>query len=356
MRYKKWIKIFLLLCLLSTLGSKVGINYLVDPFNIFNTNILKKEFQPNERFVKINYLEKHKNEFNGYMFGSSRIGTTSPIDIEKYISKSKFYNLTISSGNLYDHQKHLEYFIKNKYPIETLYLQIDIENMYFFGNTNNDYLRKFHPYILNDSLIEYYKSYLTNDFPINIREKIKININDSESVVFNFKIGSWDQPSKNNEIANNCEEYIKNIPTFNIKQKRTVTYIKRNEHKEALLNIKRLTDSNNIKLIVFTTPHNKNMMDRFVIKDYLEYLYDIANIVDYYDFSGYNTITKEDCNYYEYSHYLSKIGKLIAARIFDDKSIIVPNDFGILVTKENIDLHLLNLKEQIENYDLKKAQ
>ncbi|QNM90927.1 hypothetical protein HOO34_04235 [Aliarcobacter cryaerophilus] len=42
------------------------------------------------------------------------------------------------------------------------------------------------------------------------------------------------------------------------------------------------------------------------------------------------------------------------AKIFNDKLVEVPEDFGVLVTKDNIDEHLENLRKQIEEYDLNK--
>ena len=66
-----------------------GVNYVVDPFNIFHTKFLKEQFQMNERFMKIEYLEENKNKYNSYMFGSSRIGTTPPNIIDKVKSVSR---------------------------------------------------------------------------------------------------------------------------------------------------------------------------------------------------------------------------------------------------------------------------
>ncbi len=43
------------------------------------------------------------------------------------------------------------------------------------------------------------------------------------------------------------------------------------------------------------------------------------------------------------------------AKIFNGKIVNVPNDFGALVTKENIDEHLLNLRKQIKDYDLNRT-
>ena len=84
-----------------------------------------------------------------------------------------------------------------------------------------------------------------------------------------------------------------------------------------------------IKLYLFTTPHNKNMMDTFILNDYHRYLKDIATITSFYDFSGYNSVTNDNTNYYETSHYRPQVGKLIAAKIFNDVNIEVPRDFGV---------------------------
>ena len=56
MKSTKWIKLFFGLSLIGVLFAG-GVNYIVDPFNIFHTKFLKEQFQMNERFMKIEYLE-----------------------------------------------------------------------------------------------------------------------------------------------------------------------------------------------------------------------------------------------------------------------------------------------------------
>ena len=162
MNKKKLIKIFLLIYILVFAIPFIYIgmvNYIVDPFNIFHTKFLKEQFQMNERFMKIEYLEENKNKYNSYMFGSSRIGTTPPSVIDKYLESAKFYNFTVSSANLYDYLMHLKYFIKSEYPIKNLYLQIDIDNISSYSRSESDYLRKLHPFVLEENLEKYYLSY-----------------------------------------------------------------------------------------------------------------------------------------------------------------------------------------------------
>jgi hypothetical protein len=351
----KWIKIFFGLSLFSMLFVG-GINYIVDPFNIFHTKFFKEQFQINERFMKIEYLEENKNKYNSYMFGSSRIGTTPPNIIDKYFKDSKFYNFTISSANLYDYLMHLKYFLKNNYPIRNLYLQIDIDNMNSYSRSKSDYLSKLHPFVEEETLQSYYLSYLFGFFPFNIEGKIKSNINQKDPIGYFIETGIWTRPLKEQRIKENPIKFIQEEISFNVQKKRTLKNMELKNNSNALKEIVDLCTLNNINLIVFTTPHNKNMMDSFIIKDYLEFLKMISSFTSFYDFTGYNSVTTKNINYYESSHYREKVGILIAARIFNDKEVEVPQDFGVLVTKDNVDEHLENLRKQIEEYDLSKIK
>jgi len=340
---KKWLQTFTLFALIN-FGILMAFNYLIDPFNIFHTKFLKHQFQMNERFVKIEFLEKNHHKFNGYLFGSSRIGTTQPSTIEHYIPHSKFYNFTLSSANFYDYLIHLRYFIKRQYPIETLYLQIDIDNMMYYGQSDSDYLSKAHPYTLNQSLPLYYLQYLIGFFPFNSQGKINHNLNYQQGVNYHLNNGTWSEDNKELELLTNCQNYVDSVEEFHRKYTPALKFIKVKENISALKEMVDLCYKNHIKLYIFTTPHNQNMMDTFYKDDYLNYLKSIAKITDFYDFSGYNSITTNNCNYYETSHYRPHIGELIAGRIFKDKNISIPNDFGTWVTKENVDKYLKNKK------------
>ena len=352
MKHKKWLKIVALFSLLNLMLLMV-LNYTVDPFNIFHTPFLKKQFQINERFTKIEYLEENHNKFNGYLLGSSRIGTTQPKEIEQYIPDSKFYNMTLSSANIYDYKVVLQHFIKNHYPIKTLYLQLDIDHMSFYGNDDNNYFSKFHPYTQDESLALFYLKYLTAFSPLNLKGKIMQNIKPSNLSDYNITSGIWTNVKKEKSIHQDCQHYIDNTSEFNLDYRRVLKYSTAKESIQDLQKIINLTKEHHIKLYLFTTPHNHNLMDTFEIESYFNYLKDIAKITDFYDFSGYNSVTNNDCNYYDISHYRPIIGKLITARIFKNPLIEVPKDFGVLVTKENINKRLKTLKEEISTHNTK---
>jgi len=329
---RKWIVLVILFILLNFLLLGL-VNYIVDPFRVFGTNILSSEVEMNERFVKIEYLEKNNHKFNAYLFGSSRIGVTEPKTIEQYLPNSKFYNFTLSSANLYDFQKYLDFFIKNKYPINTLYLELDLDNMSRYGQDEFNYLYKPHPIVNSGSMTLFYLKYLVGFFPLITSSKIMDNINHKKSKQYQLDKGTWTLDKNEISLAKNCKEYIAKVPSFNFKNRRVRRYVTANSSIKALSKIVELCANHHIKLYVFISPHNHNDMDTFILEDYRHYLRDISNIVSFYDFSGYNSVTENDCNYYEKTHYRPLVGELIAGKIFNDKNITIPNDFGKYIKK-----------------------
>jgi len=351
MKPKKWSLIYFT-SLLTLAAAVIGINYSIDPFNIFHSKLLPYQFQMNERFMKIEYLEKNHQKYDSYMFGSSRIGTTMPCVLENYIPDSKFYNLTISGADSLDFLIHLQYFIKQNYMIKNLYLQIDIDSMHFYGHDTSNYLQRPHPYVTKSSLVKFYLEYLTGYFPFNIEGKIKQNMLAKNENEYSLETtGTWSRPKREARLQKNCKEYVLNEPSFHTKHERTVGAENIKKTIAALQKIKQLCDEHNINLYLFTTAQNHVMMDTFKVDDYLAFIKQLSEVTSFYDFSGYNSITDNNCNYLEYSHYRAHVGALIAARIFGDPSVDVPEDFGIHVDKNNVEEHIKQLREAIRLHD-----
>ena len=80
----------------------------------------------------------------------------------------------------------------------------------------------------------------------------------------------------------------------------------------------------------------------------------LASLTDYYDFSGLDSVTLNNYNYYEGVHYRYLVGDMIIKRIFDCGNINIPGDFGVLVTKKNVNEHIQKQKQELEKYLVKK--
>lgn len=351
MKSKTWIKIWLA-AVAAALPLLWIVNYTVDPFNVFQNRLLKYTFQINERFLRIEHLKRHAGEYDSYMLGSSRIGTTLPATVEAYIPGSKFYNFTVPSANLYDHLMHLKYFLKQGYPLKNLYLQVDIDNMSLYGRIESDYVRKMHPEVVGESSALFYLDYLSGFFPFNIKRKLRCNKEKRNYIEYAIDTtGVWSRPEKERKAAEDCKAYVAAESSFHEPRERSVGAGGMAQSIKALEEIRDLCREHGIGLYLFTMAHNQSMMDTFKREDYLNFIAALAEVTDFYDFSGYNSVTTNNCNYYEWSHYRPYVGEWIAARIFGDRSVEVPQDFGVHVDRNNVAAHLETLRRGIDARD-----
>ncbi len=330
------------------------LNYLIDPFGVFHTGLLEKSKSLNERVVKIDYLKENKKRYNGFMFGSSTMGTTDPKVLEKYVPNSKFYNLTCSSSNMYDFKMLIIYLIKESFDVKNLYLQIDLTSMREYGKHPN-HAQKHHYAITDDSSWKFYLEYLTI-FPFEaLKAKVMMSITDADATKFDVEnSGMWFVKHKDIAREKDLDAYIAKEHSFKKKSRRT-----RGEEKsiDAIMGdyqeIVKLCKDNGITLTVLTTAYNHLRMDAFKIDDVIRFVGRLASYHDIWYFSGYNSVTNDDKNFYEVNHYISEIGALKAARIYHDSSAEVPADFGVLITKENRTEILLKERKSMLIHDSK---
>lgn len=360
MTYRRWINIVIYFMTIPLLALS-ALNFIIDPFSVFHSHILSRDYEMNERFNKICHIDKHHDQYNAYIMGSSRSGTTSPYLLEKHLTDSHFYNFTIAGCTQYDNLLLLQYFIKNKYPIKHIYLQIDISDLYGFKAPEGNYNAKHHPHVTNSSMTAFYLSYLTILPVKRIIEKIKVNYFGGHRNYLRYDLaqsGRWHVDYLEDKILQNPEKYIKEQPSFHNKVTRGSAGTKLFANIEAFKQFKALADANNINLIVYTAPHNQHMMDTFHLQSYYQYLREISKITSFWDFSGYHSISLNDHYYYECSHYRDILAELIVNRIFNNNEKVLPKDFGHYVTLDNIDQHLQLQQQRIaayENANLLKA-
>jgi hypothetical protein len=328
-------------------------NFAIDPYAIFYRDP-NSAVAPNERFIKMNFLEQNKNKYQGFLIGSSRIGTTEPKYLERYIKDVRFYNLTIAAGTLGDFQILIKRLLQSQVQVKYIYLQIDVfDNLTNYTHDQSALLLKMKPEDENiEQKVQFYRDYLLSHPYETLWAQLERDFNLKNEYRRNdfFQSGCWYEDSKERELHKNANLYVKKEKTFYKKEKIVADKEVVFKNLAALKNIVSTCQQNNIKLILFVTPHNKNMLKSINYSDYLDFLKSLAQINDYWDFSGFNTITMENKNYYEYSHYRPYVGQLITGRIFHDDTVNIPNDFGIKITSQNIEAHLANLRIQRAKY------
>ncbi len=344
MNSKKWIRVWatVIITIVIIIG---GLNYIVDPLWTFShsnpLNSLQKEF--NERQQKSNYIYfRGMDKYDGLLFGSSR--TT-------FINQNEFNHMNIYNYDLNDmwpneYKGYID-FAKKVKGREFKYIIIGSD---FYGTKIPGKREHEKPgfYIKNtQSFLYRYKMLLSIDNFIN---SIK-NIYNSFEHKFVYDRNNIKYLARVSE-KESMERYTNNLKrhTDNLSGEK---YIPNNNYINILKEIK--NDNPNTKFIIFTSPVTADLLVSIIrngkrMDDYERWLREIIEVFgEVHHFMTINSITINLQNYLDDDHYYPNIAKLVANKISNKNNPDIPKDFGILLTKENIDDYIIEFKEEIND-------
>jgi len=349
MAYKKWVKRFFTL-VLSVILLFGLFNYSIDPLWTFCHSNRYNNAQPgfDERQLKTNRayfcgLE----QYDALLLGSSRTTYINqhdfktmnvfnysgvamyPSEYQNWIAQAKkikgesFKTIIIgvdffgSNGGAFGQMQ------MNQTPKPSHYLDITRSFMYRYKMLfNMDTLDK------SIESIEHSKKLGTVDYSRdNVKQTIRIS-KERKQQALNHQIGLYTH-----------SVYGKGY-TFNTKLREYFAQmIKENPHSD---------------FIIFTTPIQTDLFKILVqsgkLDDYKRWMRLMVDVFgEVYDFMGVNTITKNRENYADLHHFYPEFGELIADRVTGVPNAKLPDDFGVLVTKENIEEHLEQIEQQAKN-------
>jgi len=312
-----------------------GVNNRFDLGIIKDSNLALRT----QKFTEMNRIKP-----NTLMFGGSRMHYLSTQDVKKY-TQDKVYNVGLSDASLEEQYYFLKFAVDN-FDIKHVIIAL---NLYPFSETTRTYgykdfdkevfkegftLKKQMTYYIGVPLIKRIKEYQSADYlePLYIMGAVS-NYNQERII----KSDSWEEREKRslNQYNMIYKEYL-SWGTTQLKIYKKMV---------------RLCQDNKIDLKVFTTGvyasqfmllQDLNKMDM-----YYKWKKELAKIVEYYDFMYLNSVTTDNQNYIDTSHMRQDKGHLYFAKIFNDKSVNVPKDFGVLVTKGSVDQYIKSLKTNI---------
>ncbi|MCH4826807.1 hypothetical protein [Planococcus halocryophilus] len=108
--------------------------------------------------------------------------------------------------------------------------------------------------------------------------------------------------------------------------------------------------------IVYTTPIStelfKSLVETGLLDDYEIWLRDLVSVYGgVWNFMYPNRVTNDINNYYDGHHFYPEIGALISKRLEKGEDADVPEDFGVLVTEDNIDEHLAMVRQLVAEFE-----
>jgi hypothetical protein len=351
MNYFKWLKLTITIPILFLL-IVVCINFYIDTYGVrLNLFAVNKKVDRIETLVEVNqhiykpeYIFRYPDRFDSFIFGSSR---TTVIDPAKICDRN-FYNMSYSQGLPSEHLAILNTFVRKGIKIKTVIIGLD-EFCFTIppGEHEKQLLRIMHPSVTGRSLCDTFFTFffrMPKLFEISNGMKLLFNNGERKNFLVNEK-GlqlSWIETEKGIALSGKSlltNDTIQSSPV--IFEPKLVDEVF-TQIEELIL----LSKKNNFSLIFFFNPINKNLYIKYA-DSLIPIKLRLASLTDFYDFSGLNPITVNNLDYYDDGHYRYFVGDMIVKKIFPCDDLNNLRDFGVLVTKKNVNKHIQNQKLEI---------
>ena len=343
MTNKKWITTFFIPIVLG-MSFHGAINYTIDPLwtfshsNKYNT----KQNDFNERQQKTNHLYFNGlNKYEGILLGSSR---STFINQNDFINM-KIYNYASNSMLPFEYSDYLNY-AKNIKGQELKYIiigadfygsavpqTVEFEKPSFYINQTQEFMYRYKLLLSRDNFKQSKKNY-TNYTKGTERYYDRFNIK------YQKKIAEEDRKNRYNLTIK------KHLKTFS-----DDVYLYDKNYIKILKKIKE--EHPTTKFIIFTSPVTANLLiailkDKHKLKEYKRWLKEIIEVFgEVHHFMTINSITTNLQNYPDDDHYYPHIAKLLANKLSNHKNSEIPDDFGIILNKNNFDSYFKNFKKKL---------
>ncbi len=340
MSSKKWLVAFV--CTVLAFGLlTLAFNVLVDPFGVFGDVIFHWDSYSqtlNPRVGKIEYLDRHCDEYDSYIIGCSSTSSFPVEELDEYMD-ARFYNLFTYGADMLDSEDFVRYIIKN-YTVKNILLNVYIDNGHTYDDPGIDNLTgAMHARVDESSLAAFYWKYLFLDpnYAIDkVRSFFKDELLAEPYDVFDVKTGCYDKRERDAEPISGLEEYeaieqysgFADYPTYHVPLKKTAQAM------ESLVRIKEMCDEAGVNLIVVCGPVYSGYMQGVDRQEAEEFYTSLAEVTDYWDFS-ISSVSTEPRYFYDLTHFRNCVGSMALARMFGNGDVYVPEDFGVYVTREN---------------------
>ncbi len=296
----------------------------IDPYNVFHVEHIRDNgIEPNKNFLKTEYVIRHPDRFDAFLFGSSRVSSIHTDRIEGY----RCYNMTYSEGVPKEHLENLQVMLEHGVRPKMVLVGVDsISYMIDPAVHRDNRLRCPYP-MTREEKKDFYLQYLE---PIMAVESLK-------TTFFEPRVVAYDQ--KIYDVGWTLDYGVESHTDWSQAEADwTVQYENRTPQAlDEIRQLKELCDAENVELVIFTNPMHCLTYRKAVENGYREFLSGLAQVTDFYNFSGINDITTDNDNYLETSHYKPQVGDLMLDVMFKGETDerLLKQGFGCYVTRDS---------------------
>lgn len=346
-RFRNWTIATLILILLPLLAVG-GFNWYIDPLWVFEHSNPYNNIQAgfDERQQKTNRVAFGSNHYNMLVLGSSRVTYIDQHDFTGY----KAFNYAVDNMLLDEYYGYIEFAKKkNGRDFEVLVLGLD-----FAATNRNLTFKDFQPPSFYIATAEQPVYRLKTLLSTQVLERSRDNYNYArEGVPKDF---FYDRRNVKTlmKVEDSAERDRKVWATVWKYEQDIYAGYQYADVREKLIKIRESNPQS--RIIVFTTPDSWPMFE-LIVKEglypyYKQWLRDSVEVFgEVYNFMTLNSITCDLDNFYDGAHVYPTVGTLIAHRVIGASDPGIPGDFGILVTRENIDQHLSSIDRQVKEVE-----
>ena len=322
----------LMLCILLLLAVLGWYNYRHDTLGVLNTDFSVRRFGVAQHFVKMRYLCDNPQKYNAFSFGSSRVAKVPVCDLTD--GDVRWYNLTYGNGLPREWRDDIRMLLEHGTEIKELFIALDDFSFRIDPEEN----------ARNGGSV---MSYRPHDVELYLKELFRrpqppptAKFLAEKGIYFDiYTTGYTPYPWVDAAIERDPEVH-KEDPAF-----RNIQVSDANRMEETLSELQDIVDLSQAHGIKLTIVINPLYYGTYLANDsasFQEFKRRLAQITDYYDFSGLNDVTMDEINYYESSHYRPQVGRAMVARIYGGADV-GPQSFGAYVTAANVEQHLRTL-------------
>jgi len=365
MKPKRWISFFTLTVAV-VMSVIITVNYIVNPYNVFQPN--SSTFNYVKKFIIADrmtlFYEMNHIQPQTLLVGSSRIGYFKSDTYGKYVPKPTF-NLSLAGSSIYEQEEYIQYAIRHN-KLKTLIWSLD----FYAFNPDITPAFPFDPDRLRTS-------FYLHDYFISL-----ISYRTFERSIKTIKLNRKMTPSRQKQYGNMIESAsyidvqgqtldkaaIKRNINATLNEYRSLTAFLRSQRftdpvsvETGINRVKKILDlcrQNDISVYIYLSPayykHIDMIYDMQLGNTFEYWKKRLASITDYIDFCTYNSITMDIMRFRDSSHTVNTTGHFIFAKLFKDKNVTVPKDFGTYVTAGTVDSHLRKQRKLVHEFSLEK--
>lgn len=319
----------------------MGMNLLADPFGVFGDKVLdwyEYDMTMNPRTSKISYLDKHWQEYDSYIIGCSKTSSFSVEKLEMYYKGASFYNLLMYGGDLYDIETTANYILDNYQPKRIL-INLGLEEATVYNTGEDDVKTQLHAKVGGQSELLFYLKHLFLH-PQYTWDKLWARKDDAylptAADVFDVETGSYNKSVRDVEPIGSLETYEAKYPAFDTTYAPYDSMPYAEQVATALERLKARCMEQNVEFMLLLSPIYCQELRTYEKEDLDAYWTALADVTDFWDFSGFTSVSYDPRYFYDAYHFRNAVGDMALARIFGDESIYVPDDFGCYVTADNV--------------------